>query len=852
MGGTSTSLAFRVLATDDGASKVMSSIGTHAGQVEGRLTLLSKAGHQMGAGMKQAFGLAAAAVIGGGLIEGLKSLWQEAQASNLVTKQTEAVIKSTGSAAHVTADQVGDLATAISNKNGIDDEAIQSGENLLLTFTNIRNEAGRGNAVFDRATEAVVDMTAAMNGGVVTQENLKAQSILVGKALNDPIKGLTALQRVGVTFTDQQKDQIRVMVESGNTMGAQKIILQELNKEFGGSAEAAATGAKKLGVIIGNIKEDLGKGLVNVVEDLSTRIGAGLPNAMAKGQAALNLIKGPIQDIARDTLNWIKASADLSAQVVKPLAMLAGGVIVAGLHALADVLNFIDQHKGVFIPLAEGVVAFYAASKALGAIISGYKIFTAVLETLALKALYAKDAMIGLATGQTVAKAAGVGLGAAMGPIGLAVGAVAVTVGVLAFRHMAAKQAAEEHAQAVASFATVLRDSKGAINDVVVASRAQELEQKGLLALAQKAGLSVNDYTLATLGNADAQHRVADALKSSAAAGHLSYDELVKLSAGSGEYVDITKDAITSNQRLGEVTGTTTSATKVNTQATKDAAAAALKAKEADQQLWTSLTNLANINLSAAAAHLAVQASILSVDHSLEGLTGKTKENTLSLKDNTVEGIAARQQLTSNIQQIVADGEAQKARGKTTAQVTEVMKRDLASLRAHYLQMGYSKQAVDAIIGSLVTFGKQHPVAKPKVDTAQASGAIKTITRQLDILNGRVIRVFISGEVSGFAGVPRVGPMTASHAAGGLWSGWSWTGERGPELNYTAPGSTTATFTSEQSRAMVAAFQGGRGGGGTSIGEVHVHVHGVTGRDAALAIAKELKNLGRGGFEVSV
>ena len=32
---------------------------------------------------------------------------------------------------------------------------------------------------------------------------------MLGKALNDPVKGITALGRAGVTFTDEQKKQIK-------------------------------------------------------------------------------------------------------------------------------------------------------------------------------------------------------------------------------------------------------------------------------------------------------------------------------------------------------------------------------------------------------------------------------------------------------------------------------------------------------------------------------------------------------------------------------------------------------------------------------------------------------------------
>jgi hypothetical protein len=72
------------------------------------------------------------------------------------------VLKSTGDAANVTAGHIGDLATAISNKVGIDDEEIQSNENMLLTFTNVRNEVGKGNDIFDQATKTVTDMSVAL------------------------------------------------------------------------------------------------------------------------------------------------------------------------------------------------------------------------------------------------------------------------------------------------------------------------------------------------------------------------------------------------------------------------------------------------------------------------------------------------------------------------------------------------------------------------------------------------------------------------------------------------------------------------------------------------------------------
>jgi hypothetical protein len=77
-----------------------------------------------------------------------------------------------------------------------------------------------------------------MTGGRVTQQSLAKASILVGKALQDPIKGLGSLRRVGVAFTADEQARIKALVASGKTMEAQKLILAELNKEFGGSAAA--------------------------------------------------------------------------------------------------------------------------------------------------------------------------------------------------------------------------------------------------------------------------------------------------------------------------------------------------------------------------------------------------------------------------------------------------------------------------------------------------------------------------------------------------------------------------------------------------------------------------------------
>ncbi len=194
--------------------------------------------------------------------------------SEAAMAQTNAVLKSTGGAANVTSQDVLNLAQKLRDMSGADDEAIQASENLLLTFTKVRNEAGQGNNIFDQSTAAILDMATSMNNGAIPSlEDLNSKTILVGKALNDPIKGLTALTRVGVSFTDGQKEQITAMVESGDTMGAQKLILAELSKEFGGAAKAAGdtfAGAQaKAAQSIEDVQEKLGAILLPVLTEVS-------------------------------------------------------------------------------------------------------------------------------------------------------------------------------------------------------------------------------------------------------------------------------------------------------------------------------------------------------------------------------------------------------------------------------------------------------------------------------------------------------------------------------------------------------------------------------------------------------
>jgi hypothetical protein len=194
--------------------------------------------------------------------------------------QTKAVLRSTGSVAGITAEEVAKLGKELQAITTFGDEAVISAQNLLLTFKSI------GKDIFPDATKAVLNISAAMNQG------LKESAVQVGKALNDPVLGLTALRRVGIQFEKSQEDQIKAMVAMGNTAKAQKIILRELESQFGGSAEAAREGLGAIDALknsLGDLGEAIGFELAPTIEKLSKNL-TELSDAAQENKPIVRLI----------------------------------------------------------------------------------------------------------------------------------------------------------------------------------------------------------------------------------------------------------------------------------------------------------------------------------------------------------------------------------------------------------------------------------------------------------------------------------------------------------------------------------------------------------------------------------
>lgn len=210
-------------------------------------------------------------------------------------RQLEAVLKSTGGVAGLTAREVQGMADALARATNFQDDAILQGQNVLLTYTQI------GKETFPRASEAALDMAAALG------MDLTSAAEAVGRALGYPSHATSALVKQGFRFTEQQIEQIEAMEAAGDMAGAQAIILEELELAYGGVARATADAGTQLANTFEQVKGDIGKTFLPALDEAARAIIPVLQQVRA----------------------WIEANPDL-AKTIGLIALAVGGFLTVG------------------------------------------------------------------------------------------------------------------------------------------------------------------------------------------------------------------------------------------------------------------------------------------------------------------------------------------------------------------------------------------------------------------------------------------------------------------------------------------------------------------------------------------
>jgi hypothetical protein len=154
-------------------------------------------------------------------------------------------------------------AESLQDLTAVDADVIKAAQTKLATFANLNKTINKSGGAFDRATVAAIDLAAAGFGSI------ESNAVQLGKALNDPVKGLTALTRSGITFTAKEKDKIKQLVATNKTLEAQDLILQAIEKQVGGTAEAGVSVFDRLNRSMESVSDEVGKILLPYMKDFA-------------------------------------------------------------------------------------------------------------------------------------------------------------------------------------------------------------------------------------------------------------------------------------------------------------------------------------------------------------------------------------------------------------------------------------------------------------------------------------------------------------------------------------------------------------------------------------------------------
>lgn len=749
--------------------------------------------------------------------------------SEKIARQTEAVIKSTGGEAQVTADHIGDLATEMSKLGGVDDELVQSGANMLLTFTKVRNEVGKGNDIFDQATLAANNYAAATGTDVVNANKM------LGKALQDPIKGLTALTRAGVSFTQQQKDQIRALVAAGDTMGAQKIILAEFNKEYGGSLEANATATGKARVALENFGESVG----SIVAPGLT-VGADAVGGLAQAFGSL--------------------APELQASAI---ALGTGAVVW---------VRYGDNIRSAVSAVTTGVPAAVSGAKALGGAIGqiaatrGVSKTTATIEVL-------KSSMSGLSTTAIVGATATAGIAAAF--VKMQVDAERAKNNVKDLQRQI--EAGMDPVDAVTiKLTNTLAGLDGGFEGLAGSSAQfrKNLKEAGITAsdVADIVKMPADEWKrysqelLNTEGMSKHQAsqmvtnlaKIRDASSGAVDAERIRKDLVKETGVETDKLADDTNAVAEALEAWSGVGGAVAAANDTITESIKDQYDAQ-KALNDETQIGIDMAlGQVDASLGAAAAHDAVQDAqkqLAEVDKKIADArnavaNAATPEEQQSAQGTLNDLLASRPEdiqraqdaltaaITRETEATLAAEEAKaklEGRTLTAGEKTDILRWKLAELKT---QTGFTSEGLDTLSANLDDVARQRTIS---IDTSQA---IENIASLIDVIKnlsqvgsatgaaGSLIDAGISGALANL-GRPAGGKAVGGSVVAGSMN---LVGERGPELvRWGANGTVIPAYKTKQmlSGTSVNAGSSSMGGGNT------IHVTVVESKDAR-ATAREV------------
>lgn len=313
------------------AQREMAKLGGVADSTGGRFDGLRKAGLAVAAGVA----VAAAATVKFGA-----DAVTAAQEAQVADKRLQEIATSMGLVDGAYAggiQRLNEYSTALSKNLGVEDESIKAVQAKLLTFKQLGKTINESGGALDRATQAAYDLAAAGFGSAETN------AIQLGKALQDPVKGLTALGRAGVTFTAAEKERIKALMESGKVQEAQNLVLQAIEKQVGGTAAATATAADKMKVAFGELQESVGVALLPVMQEFATTL-----------TPIFEQLQGPLTQVAQQVAGALSQAFAAISPLLPTVATALGQIAGVIGQALATAIR-------VLVPIITPMVEILAS-----------------------------------------------------------------------------------------------------------------------------------------------------------------------------------------------------------------------------------------------------------------------------------------------------------------------------------------------------------------------------------------------------------------------------------------------------------------------------------------------------------
>jgi hypothetical protein len=294
----------------------------------------------------------AAGLVGGAITGFLGETISAARENEIANKRLEQVFKSMGDVQGKAAKQAEDYAERMQMQIGVDDEVIKATQAKIATFKDVSSESARMAGIFDRTTQAAFDMAA--DGFGEADQN----AVQLGKALQDPIKGLNALRRSGITFTDAERKKITTLVKTHKLLEAQKMVLNAIEHQVGGVATATADPLAKMKIAFADISKQLGTILLPYVQRFATWLTSFVP----KISTWISKNQGLVKAIA-----IVGASLLVLGSILKFVGLIAATnpivLIVIGIAAAAvAIIAYWTPIKDFFAKIWAAIASFFSAA----------------------------------------------------------------------------------------------------------------------------------------------------------------------------------------------------------------------------------------------------------------------------------------------------------------------------------------------------------------------------------------------------------------------------------------------------------------------------------------------------------